>query len=198
MPLLVPPAPAPALRSILAALSSPTAVQEARTPALRNAEGPLTAEHPLPVHVFEPAEVPGGLPRARLTGWRFHILAGGWPQQTVAAGETVATADGWVFSRFSEGPFLASTERALRQGETLPTTYQPHLLSVPGLYMLALWLHCDPRADAATAQPTPADVLVPLAPAPPGIASHRLHRLSELMPLLSVRTAPPPLLGSPA
>ena len=32
MPLHVPPAPAPALRSVLAALGSPTAVREARTP----------------------------------------------------------------------------------------------------------------------------------------------------------------------
>lgn len=195
MPLLVPPAPAPALRSVLAALSSPTAVLEARTPALRTAQGPLTAEHPLPVHVFEPPAVPGGLPQARLTGWRFLIRAG---SRVAAAGETVATADGWVFSRFSEGPFLASTERALRHADTLPTTYQPHLLSVPGLYMLALWLHCDPRSDAASAQPTPADLLVPLAPAPPGITSHRTHRLSELMPLLSLRLAPPPLMGTPA
>jgi hypothetical protein len=195
MPLLVPPAPAPALLSVLAALSSPTAVLEARTPALRSAKGPLAAEHPLPVHVFEPAAVPGGLPQARLTGWRFHIRAGA---RVAAAGETVVTPDGWVFSRFSEGPFLASIERALLQAETLPATYQPHLLSVPGLYMLALWLHCDARAEAGTAQPDPDDLLVPLAPAPPGIAPHRVHRLTELAPALSVRLAPPPLMGSPA
>ncbi|MBM9509150.1 hypothetical protein [Actinacidiphila acididurans] len=195
MPLLVPPAPAPALLSVLAALSSPTAVQEARTPALRSAEGPLDTETPLPVHVFEPARVPGGLPQARLAGWRFHISAGA---RVVAAGETVLTADGWVFSRFAEGPYLASTERALRQAETLPDMYQPHLLSVPGLYMLALWLHCRPRTDAATAQPDPTDLLVPLAPAPPGITAHRVHRLVELAPVLSVRLAPPPLLNPAA
>jgi hypothetical protein len=195
MPLLVPPAPAPALLSVLAALSSPTAVLEARTPALRTAEGPLDAEHPLPVHVFEPASVPGGLPQARLVGWRFHIRAGA---RVAAAGETVATPDGWVFSRFSEGPYLVSTERALRQADGLPATYQPHLLSVPGRYMLALWLHADPRADAATAQPDPADLIIPLAPAPPGITAHRVHRMVELAPLLSVRHAPPPLAGSAA
>jgi hypothetical protein len=195
MPLLVPPAPSPALLSVLAALSSPTAVREARTPALRTAQGPLEAEHPLPVHVFEPAPVPGALPQARLTGWRFHIRSA---DRSVAAGETVVTPDGWVFSRFSEGPFLASTERALRQAESLPGTYQPHLLSVPGLYMLALWLHSHPRTDAVTAQPDPSDLLVPLAPAPPGITSHRAHRLVDLMPVLSLRLAPPPLLGSPA
>ncbi|SDO81486.1 hypothetical protein [Actinacidiphila guanduensis] len=195
MPLLVPPAPAPALLSVLAALSSPTAVREARTPALRSAEGPLDAEHPLPVHVFEPATVPGGLPQARLAGWRFHIRAGA---QVAAAGETVATPDGWVFSRFSEGPYIASTERALRQADALPETYQPHLLSLPARYMMALWLHSVPRADAATAQPDPADLLIPLAPAPPGIASHRVYRMLELAPVLSVWLAPPPLAGSPA
>jgi hypothetical protein len=194
MPLLVPPAPSPALLSVLAALSSPTAVLEARTPGLRTAQGPLDAAHPLPVHVFEPASVPGALPQARLTGWRFHIHAGA---RATAAGETVLTPDGWVFSHFSEGPFLASTERALRQAESLATTYQPHLLSVPGLYMLALWLHSHPRADAATARPDPSDLLVPLAPAPPGITSHRVHRLVDLIPVLRVRLAPP-LLGSPA
>jgi len=195
MPLLAPPAPAPALLSVLAALSSPTAVLEARTPALRGATGPLDAEHPLPVHVFEPAPVPGALPLARLTGWRFHIRAGA---RVAAAGETVVTREGWVFARFSEGPYLASTERAMRQAEALPATYQPHLLSVPGLYMLALWLHSMPRADAATAQPDPADLLIPLAPAPPGIAAHKVYRLVELAPVLGVRLAPPPLAGSAA
>jgi hypothetical protein len=195
MPLILPPAPAPALLSVLAALSSPSAVREARTPALRSAQGPLDAEHPLPVHVFEPAAVPGGLPQARLAGWRFQILSG---RDVVAAGETVLTADGWVFSRFAEGPYLASTERALLQADALPETYQPHLLSLPSLYMMALWLHAVPRADAATAQPDPADLLVPLAPAPPGIAAHRVYRILELAPVLDAWLAPPPLAGSPA
>ncbi|MDF9811580.1 hypothetical protein [Streptomyces sp. SPB162] len=193
MPLHVPPVPAPALRSVLAALSSPTAVLEARTPALRSAEGPLIPEHPLPVHVFEPAAPGRGLPQARLTGWRFHIRAG---DRVAAAGETVRTPDGWAFSHFSEGPYLASTERALRQAEALSTAYQPHLLSVPGLYMLALWLHSDISAEAGSAQPAAADLLVPLAPAPPGIAAHRLHRLTDLVPVLTLRLAPAPLLES--
>lgn len=194
MPLQVPPAPAPALRSVLAALSSPTAVREARTPSLRTATGPLVPEHPLPVHVLEPVAPDRGLPRARLTGWRFHIRAG--EGGVAAAGETVCTADGWTFSHFCEGPYLLSTERALRQAEPLASAYQPHLLSVPGLYMLTLWLHSDATADAATAQPGAADLLIPLAPAPPGIAAHRIHRLSDLVPVLTLRLAPAPLLGT--
>lgn len=193
MPLQVPPAPAPALRSVLAALSSPAAVREARTPSLRSSAGPLVAEHPLPVHVLEP--VSGGLPGARLTGWRFHIRAG---EMVAAAGETVRAADSWTFSHFCEGPYLVSTERALRQADALAAEYQPHLLSVPGLYMLTLWLHSDVTADAATAQPATADLLIPLAPAPPGIAAHRVHHLSDLAPVLTNRLAPVPLVRTPA
>jgi hypothetical protein len=109
------------------------------------------------------------------------------------------TPDGWAFSHFFEGPYVTSTERALRQAETLTQPYQPRLLSVPGLYMLTLWLHGDTDSDGADGDPAATDLLVPLAPAPPGIAAHRPHRVADLLPVLTHRVAPaPPLLGSPA
>ncbi len=193
MPLHVPPAPAPALRSVLAALGSPAAVRAARTPSLRNATGPLVPDHPLPVHLLDPAPTAAGMPRARLTGWRFLIR--GTADGVVAAAETMITPDGWAFSYFCEGPYLASTERALLQAETLPAPYQPRLLSIPGLYMVCLWLHGE-ITDGDTAQPAPADVLIPLAPAPPGIAAHRPYRVADLLPVLTLRLTPAPLLGS--
>ncbi|MBZ6086319.1 hypothetical protein ABT348_17125 [Streptomyces olivaceus] len=193
MPLRVPPAPAPALRSVLTALSSPTAVREARTPALLRAQGPLTPELPLPVHVLDRITAEG-VAVTRLTGWRFLIHCG---DRAVAAAETVLTPDGWAFSHFFEGPYVASTGLALRQAESVPQTHQPRLLSVPELYMLTLWLHEDRAADAAS-HPEPTDLLVPLAPAPPGIAAHRPHRVADLLPVLTHRTAPTRLLGSPA
>ncbi|MFE5487591.1 hypothetical protein [Streptomyces sp. NPDC056527] len=192
------PAPAPALRSVLTALGSPTAVREARTPALRAAQGPLSPELPLPVHVLDVRDqvVPSGqAPRTRLVGWRFLIRG---TDRAVAAADTMLTPDGWSFSHFFEGPYVTATERALLQAETLPTTYQPRLLSVPELYMLTLWLHGDTEADGASASPAPADLLIPLAPAPPGIASHRPHRVADLLPVLTMRLAPPPLFGTPA
>ena len=188
MPLHVPPAPAPALRSVLTALASPTAVREARTPSLLRAQGPVTPELPLPVHVLDGTAT-------RLTGWRFLIRCG---ERSVAAAETRLTADGWAFSHFFEGPYLASTEHALRQAEVMQQPYQPRLLSIPALYMLALWLHGDCAADAATGTPAATDLLVPLAPAPPGIAAHRPHRAAELLPVLTHRLTPAPLLISPA
>ncbi|MFJ8659328.1 hypothetical protein [Streptomyces sp. NPDC093795] len=189
------PAPAPALRSVLAALGSPTAVHEARTPALRAAQGPLSPELPLPVHVLDVTGAAGHAPRIRLAGWRFLIRSG---DRAIAAADTMLTPDGWSFSHFFEGPYVTATERALLQAEALPVPYQPRLLSVPELYMLTLWLHADPEADGATAAPAAADLMVPLAPAPPGIAAHRAYQIADLLPVLSTRLAPPPLMGSPA
>lgn len=195
MPLHVPPAPAPALRSVRTALGSPTAVREARTPSLTSAQTPLSPELPLPVHVLERVTPRGAAPRTRLTGWRFLIKGG---ERAVAAGEAMLTPDGWAFSHFFEGPYLASTERALRQAEALTTPYQPRLLSVPELYMLTLWLHADITADASSELFAPGDLLVPLAPAPPGIAAHRPHRVSDLLPMLTLRLTPGPALKATA
>ncbi|MGW3121916.1 hypothetical protein ACWDBW_33075 [Streptomyces sp. NPDC001107] len=194
MPLHVPPAPAPALRTVLTALGSPTAVREARTPSLLRSQGPATPELPLPVYVLDELS-PAGVSATRLAGWRFLIRCG---ERSVAAADTMLTPDGWAFSHFFEGPYIASTERALRQAETMSQPYQPRLLSVPSLYMLTLWLHGDCTADGATGHPAATDLLVPLAPAPPGIAAHRPHRVAELLPVLTHRVTPVRLLGSPA
>ncbi|MFI2371128.1 hypothetical protein [Streptomyces sp. NPDC018833] len=195
MPLHVPPAPAPALRSVLAALGSPTAVREAPTPALRSIQGPLSPELPLPVHVLDRVVPSGSAPYTRLAGWRFLIRSG---DRAVAAADTRLTPDGWVFSHFFEGPYIGSTERALRQAEAMGSPFQPRLLSVPELYMLTLWLHREIDADASAGTLQPTDVLVPLAPAPPGIAAHRPHQVADLVPLLTLRLSPEPLFDSPA
>ncbi|WP_086728037.1 hypothetical protein, partial [Streptomyces carpinensis] len=131
----------------------------------------------------------------RLAGWRFLIRVG---DHAVAAAETMLTPDGWAFSHFFEGPYVTSTERALRQAEALGQPYQPRLLSMPSLYMLTLWLHGDLSDDGATGHPAPADLLVPLAPAPPGIPAHVPHRVAELLPVLTHRVTPIRLMGSPA
>ncbi|MGW0827150.1 hypothetical protein [Streptomyces sp. NPDC002845] len=194
MPLHVPLAPAPALRTVLTALGSPTAVREAPTPSLRTTQGPATPELPLPVHVLDRI-APEGASATRLAGWRFLIRCG---DRAVAAAETRLTPDGWAFSHFFEGPYVAATELALRQAESMKQPYQARLLSVPELYMLTLWLHGDCTADGATGHPAATDLLVPLAPAPPGIAAHRPHRVADLLPVLTHRVTPAPLLSSPA
>ncbi|MGG7575302.1 hypothetical protein [Streptomyces sirii] len=195
MPLHVSPAPASALRSVLTALGSPTAVREAPVPGLRAHQGPLCPDHPLPLHVWDDVSKAGGTPLTRLAGWSFLVRGG---ERAVATAEAMLTADGWMFARFCGGPYVASTERALVQAESLNAPYQPRLLSVPELYMLTLWLHHDVTADGAEGLPEAGDLLVPLAPAPPGIAAHRPHHVADLLPRLTRRLTPAPLLREPA
>jgi hypothetical protein len=151
----------------------------------------------LPVHVLDRIGPSGLAPRTSLAAWRFLIRS---PERAVAAADTMLTPDGWTFSHFFEGPYIASTELALRQAEPLTAHYQPRLLSIPELYMLTLWLHEDVDADASGGALAPTDLLVPLAPAPPGIAAHRPHRVADLLPVMTLRITPGPgpLLGSPA
>jgi hypothetical protein len=189
MPLHSPAAPPAAVHAVMTALKSPTATRETRS--LRTVQGPVTLVHAHPVHALDPAApdhlAPGS---THLTGWRF--LINDADDVPVASAEVVETADGWAFSHFSEGPFVASTHRALIQAQALPVPFQPRLLSVPGLYMVALWLHTDATPDGT------ADVLIPLAPAPPGIAAHRPHRATDLLPALTERLTPAPLLAGSA
>ncbi|MCT2594039.1 hypothetical protein LHJ74_29715 [Streptomyces sp. N2-109] len=185
MPLRVPPAPTPALRSVLEALGSPAAP----------GAGSARPELALPVHEISRDGQQQGPPHTRLTGWRFLLRDTGTGGQAGAA-EAKLSAEGWTFAHFSAGPYVTSTRRALDQAEALPLTYQPRLLSVPELYTLTLWLHGDAEADPAEGFPEAADLLIPLAPAPPGIAAHQPHRMDALLPLLVHRLMATPLLGT--
>ena len=190
MSLSLPQPPAAALRAVLGALDSPTALRALRSSATRR--GPLAAAHPLPVHLLDPAAHAGGaapLSEARCTGWRFLIRDG---EEVVAAAETRETPEGYAFAYFAEGPYPLATLRALQQARqhtaATSTPYLPRLLSVPGRYMTALWLH--PVLDQAHSR----DLLIPLAPAPLGVTAHVPHDAEELLTLLAVgRTALLPL-----
>lgn len=196
MPLHAPAAPAAALRSVRAALTSASATSGTRTPpAIRAAAGTLRPELPLPVHVLTGVAGSEAPPRTRLTGWRFLLRGTG---AAVGTAEAMLTADGWTFSHFGEGPYVASAENALRRASALPGAYQPRLLSVPELYMLTLWLHAGNGPEDADTALGREDLLIPLAPAPPGIAADRPHRVDALLPLLSRRLVPTPLLRAPA
>ncbi|MFC8722192.1 hypothetical protein [Kitasatospora sp. NPDC057198] len=94
----------------------------------------------------------------------------------VAAAEVVNGPDGPAFSHLSAGPFLDSTVRALRQAWQLahgtPGRYEPRLLSLPEHYASALWLHGGQPGE---------DLLIPLAPAPLGVAAHQALPAAELL-----------------
>ncbi|MGK4584572.1 hypothetical protein [Kitasatospora sp. HPMI-4] len=191
MTMQTPQPPPSALRAVLAALDSEAALCQPAASALRGAGGPLLPSHPLAVHVLEG---PGaGLSTARRTGWRFLIKRGSATApvepaaEVAAAAEVVETADGHTFSHFTAGPYLDSTVRALRQAWQLAQSsrsrHQPRLLSMPGHYATALWLH-HPEPGPAT------DLLIPLAPAPCGVTAHRVYPAVELLAMLERAAVP--------
>ncbi|MGW4893586.1 hypothetical protein ACWEQL_15180 [Kitasatospora sp. NPDC004240] len=188
MTLQTPQPPPSALRAVLAALDSETALRQPAAAALRHPVGSLLPAHPLAVHVLEGPRP--SLAAARRTGWRFLIKDGA---DVAAAAEVVQGGEGHTFSHFTAGPYLDSTVRALRQAWQLAQTsrarQQPRLLTVPGQYATALWLHCpDSGPDA--------DLLIPLAPAPLGITAHRAYPAADLLALLArPALAKPALLG---
>ena len=195
MPLHVPQAPACALHCVRTALATPTVTRGRRVPpAVRAAAGALRCETPLPVYVLAHLDDSGKGRCVQLVGWRFLLRA----EHTVGAAEVRATDDGWAFSHFCDGPYVVSAERALRQAEQLPGGHRPRLLSVPGLYMLLLWLRDVAAADhpvddtsprPVAGWPAATDLLVPLAPAPPGIPAHQPCRADQLLPRLTRRLA---------
>lgn len=187
MPLHARTAPALALRTVQAALSSPPATEQRPEPPITppgvEATGLTT---PLPVYAL--SSVSEEDPRTHLVGWRFLLRAG---ERTVGAANFLPTASGWDFSHVSEGPYVTSAERCLSEAETLTAPYEPRLLCVPELYMVTLWLRClGPTMEQSSLGG--ADLLVPLAPAPPGIAAESPRRVDGLLPLLTHRLSPAP------
>jgi hypothetical protein len=184
MTLQTPQPPPSALRAVLAALTSETALRRSGTAALLSTAGPLLPSHPLAVH-----HLPTGTATARAlaaaprTGWRFLLTHGG---SVLAAAEVVKSSEGHTFAHFAAGPYLDSTMQALDEARQLVLgsriAYQARLLSMPDHYAAALWLH------AAEADPA-ADLLLPLAPAPLGVAAHHAYPADELLARLARPTA---------
>lgn len=187
MPLHARTVPPAALRAVLAALNSPPPPRSTKARGLHTDSSSLTPEVPLPVYVLTDI---GRNPTAKQSGWRFLLRDG---TRTVGTADAVPSADGWAFSHFGAGPYAGSAERSLHRAGMLTGPFEPRLLSVPELYMITLWLHgVGPTAQEDTL--VDADLLIPLSPAPPGIAPDQPCRVDGLLPLLTLRISPTPLL----
>ena len=132
-----------------------------RTPALRNATGTLQLAEPHQVFTLGLSDLVAGkgLDAAKPTGWRYLVQEG---DNVLASAETVVGPRGeQVFSAFNEGRFVDSSAKAMRAMREFPEVgqggFELRLLNVPGLYVLAFWLH-DTQGQG--------DFLVPLAPSP--------------------------------
>ncbi|MFJ5234123.1 hypothetical protein ACIQBJ_29980 [Kitasatospora sp. NPDC088391] len=224
MTLHLPQPPAGAQHAVLAALVPEGGLPPSAAAVLRLGAGrprPLLA---LPVHVLRGGA--GARPAgAERTGWRFLLrrdestspsvrpappagapgavdvveLADGADgfdpaglDEVVAAAEVVEGPGGPVFSHVTAGPYLDSTVRALRQARQLSHgaagRFEPRLLSLPEHYASALWLRSALPGE---------DLMIPLAPAPLGVAGHQVLPAAELLARLerSPAARPTALIG---
>lgn len=112
---------------------------------------------------------PQPLANAIAIGWRTMVIQG---SHAVAAVEYAEGGSASNFKSLNEGPFVKSTASAFKIAEGLPEVsgqdFEPRLLQLPYVYLMALWLH------GATD-----DLLIPLEPAPSGIRELQVYKPEE-------------------
>ena len=115
------------------------------------------------------------LAAAKATNWRYILLEG---NNAPAAAGLAINDEGEVggFAYVDRGPFVESTGVATALAEGLESVqerdYELRLLSVPSLYLVALWLHGEDN------------LLLPLAPAPGGLESLQPYTEEQLFAAL--------------
>jgi len=113
---------------------------------------------------------------ARLTGWRYIVLAG---ERPLFAAELSFAGEGkrLEFSHTNRGPFVEGTIKGVRVAEGLEDiragNFELRLLGVPSLSLNALWLHAVDR-----------DFLLPMPPAPSDLAPYRLYTEEAALTML--------------
>lgn len=188
MVLRVPETPDHLRKAVQAVLDAPRrrpahdAETDAATPAAPEATPRgLTAVRPHRMFEIDIADLAAtrGVGTARAVGWRWLVHDG---LSTVGAVEITDRGPGQQLARYTEGPFATGTDAAITTLRTLPHVerghYELRLLHIPGLYTVALWL-----ADLSGRH----DLLVPLAPAPPGVQPLRPYPADELAGTLADR-----------
>src|SRR3954454_18174563 len=167
-----------AVRSSFGELSSKRAFG---TPALRQADPRrLAVSDPHMVYTFGLRDIVDkrDLADAQFVGWRWLVQEG---QRTIASAEVGAGPySGHGVSEINEGPFVRSSAEALEAAEKLPETrdgsYEPRLLKIPGIYLVALWLRPEEGGD---------DIFVVLPPAPFDLKPNEPYRWAALQKLLA-------------
>lgn len=113
-----------------------------------------------------------GLDAAQAVGWRF--LLGQPSQDPTVAAEIHESGGQHEFSGLNRGPFVAQTLTAIKQAETTPEIrdgdFEPRVLRIPALYVVALWLK-----ERSTGK----DILIPLDPAPTNLTPGRHYTADE-------------------
>jgi hypothetical protein len=135
----------------------------------------MAAPHPVFQLGLDQVGKPGAILKAAMSGWRYLITSG---VGVVAAAHVRAKSQSSqaTFSHLNEGARVASTQTALAKAEKWPEIkkgrYALGLLSVPALYVDALWLRDEDGRDGG-------DIFVPLAPSTAPLVPEKRYSLAE-------------------
>ncbi len=107
-----------------------------------------------------------------------------WRDVAGPSAAEVASRNGeYVIISINEGPFVESIVDALDRAKQLPGDYELRLLTIPSLYVVALWLRGE------------TDVLIPMEPAPTGLNANEPYDEASfteaLRPLAERRSTEP-------
>jgi hypothetical protein len=107
-----------------------------------------------------------------------------WRDVVGTSAAEVAPREGeFVLTSINEGPFVASTGDAFDRAKQLEGDYELRVLSIPALYVFALWLHGEKN------------VLIPMEPAPTGLKANEPYDeaafTDALRPLAERRSTQP-------
>ena len=157
-----------AVRKMLAHPATPSAFRAAATQRAPAHELAMSTPHRvavLPLRRIGPETTLRA--DAQMRGWRFLVHHG---NRVVATADTVVDRRGQhAFGHLNQGPFVRGTEQAIRHAEACPAArrqdFEPILLMVPTLYVMALWLR-DSAGDR--------DRVVIIPHAPGARASYRV------------------------
>jgi hypothetical protein len=159
----------------------------------RASEGETTVASPRPLYNLGLDSITQGrgLDAATPVGWRTLVAVANTP---VALADADAESDGPRVRAMNYGPFVDGLARAEEMGGPEAgggdaggdgPELEERILQVPGVYFVGLWLHDE--ADPGN------DVIVPVAPAPPGLVATRRYAaadvLAELATLAEARLA---------
>jgi hypothetical protein len=172
-----------AAHAVVSAFRSFNDSKSFRSPALRNATGKLELTDPHQVFTLGLAELVAGkgLEAATPSGWRYLVRE---DHNVLASAEAVRGAKGedYAFASFNEGGFVAATAHAIQAAHVLPVVsqgaFELRLLNVPGLYVMALWLH-QPNGTG--------DLLIPLAPSPVDVPTGEAVPAARLLAELAAK-----------
>lgn len=120
-----------------------------------------------------------GLDKAQLKGWRYLKTDDPRSKTSVEVYTQRAGEQGKGFAEITSGPYCQSTFRAIQaaseNSDVQNGPYEPRLLQVPALALMALWLH--KKTDESYEN----DIFFPLGTVPPFLVADKVYSTAELL-----------------